>query len=203
MASCLDIITLAMKQCRILSSGGIPTAKETEDGMTALQSLYDQWRTGGMFGTLKDCYLTGPANAQEGRRYYVPAGVTLTDATNDYVPMYGDAYTECDYASGIGPVRQPRDMAFYEAVKSDGTHTAKLYDRTAWVSLLGLVTSDEAPLSSRNQSGLAACLATSGGFADLFNAQAGPGTVAVARNFLRSVMGKIGSTQDNAGSDYF
>jgi hypothetical protein len=203
MATCLDIITLAMKQCRILPSGGTPSAAETEDGMTALQALYDEWRTGGMFGTLCDVYLTDDADAQEGKRYYVPAGVTLTDATNDYVPQYGDAYTECDYASGIGSTRQPRDMALYEVVKSDGTQTAKLYDRTQWVDLLDLTSSDIAPLSGRGASGLAACLATSGGFADMFAAQPGPGTVAIGRHFTRNIMGKIGSTQDTSGSDYY
>lgn len=203
MATCLDIITLAMKQCRILPSGGTPSSAETTDGMTALQSLYDEWRTGGMFGALRDCYITADADAQEGHRYYVPAGVTLTDATNDYVPQFGDAYSECDYASGIGYTRQPRDMALYESVTSTGTHKAKLYDRTAWVDLLGLATTDTAPLADRNASGLAACLATSGGFMDMFGAQPGPGTVALAQHFLRNVMGKIGSTQDNSGAEYF
>lgn len=203
MATCLDIITSAMKLCRVLESGGAPSAEEAEDGMTALQSLYDEWRTGGMFGTLKDVYLAADANAQEGRRYFLTSGTVLTDATNDYVSQCGDVYTECDYASGIGRVRQPRDMAFYEVVESDGTQTAKLYDRTAWVDLLGLGLSDIAPLSGRGANGLAACLATAGGFADLFGAEAGPGTVAVARHFLRNIMSKIGSTQDSSGSEFF
>lgn len=189
MATCLDIITLAMKQCRILASGGTPTSAETEDGMTALQSLYDEWRTGGMFGTLTDVYLDSDDTAEEGKRYYVAAGVTLTDATSAYED-------EC------GNIRQPRDMALYESF--DGTtQTAKLYDRTAWVDLLGLESTDEAPLSGRNASGLAACLALSGGFADLFGVEAGPNTVALGRHFLRNIMSKMGSTQDDSGADYF
>lgn len=205
MATCLDIITLAMKQCRILRSGGVPSAKETADGMVALQSLYDEGRTGGMFGTLTDYYIAdgSTVDAQEGYRYYVASGGALTHATNDYVPQYGDAYSECDYASGIGATRQPRDMALYEVVESDGTQTARLYDRTAWVDLLDLESGDVAPLSGRGANGLAACLATSGGFMDLFGSQPGPGTVAVARHFLRNIMGKIGSTQDNSGTEYF
>ena len=206
-STCLDIITLAMKQCRVLPSGGTPTSAETADGMTALQALYDEWRTGGMFGTLCDEYLTEDTDAQEGKRYYVPAGITLTDASNDYVPSegtasYGDYGMGCECGS-TGDTRQPRDLALYESLTSTGTHTAKLYDRTAWVDLLGLTSSDVAPLSSRGASGLAACLATSGGFADLFGAQAGPGTVAVARHFLRNLMGKVGSTQDTSGGVYF
>jgi hypothetical protein len=205
MATCLDIITLAMKQCRILPAGGVPSAAETEDGMAALQSLYDEWRTGGMFGSLKDYYIASGATveAREGYRYYLASGATLTDATNDYIPQCGDSYTECDYASGIGPTRQPRDMALYESVTSAGGQAAKLYDRTEWIDLLDLESTDIAPLSGRGQSGLAACLATSAGFADQFGAQPGPGTVTVARHFLTNIMSKSGSTQDIAGGCYY
>jgi hypothetical protein len=207
MATCLDIITLAMKQCRVLPAGGTPSGSETDDGMTALQSLYDDWRTGGMFGHLCDEYLTEDTDAQEGKRYYVPSGITLTHATSEYVPdsggaTYGDYGMGCECGS-TGDTRQPRDMALYEVLESDGTQTARLYDRTGWVDLLDLDATDIAPLSARGANGLAACLATSGGFADLFGAQPGPGTVAVARHFLRNVMGKVGSTQDSAGAEYF
>lgn len=202
MATCLDIITYAMRQSAILGPGKEPKAAEAEEGMIALQSLYDEWRTGGMLGTLRDCYLTANANAQEGRRYYVPAGVTLTDATSDYVPVCGDAYTECDYASGIGKTRQPRDMAFYEADRA-GTLSAKLYDRNGWVDLLDLALTDIAPLSGRNAYGLAACLGTSGGFLGAFGVQPSSASIALSRHFLRNIMGKLGSTQDDSGSDYF
>lgn len=189
MATCLSIITTAMKQCRILPSGGTPSAAETADGMIALQSLYDDWRTGGMFGTLDDVYLDADDTAEEGKRYYIPSGITLTAATSAYVDK-------------CGVTRQPRDMALYETF--DGTtQEAKFYDRTAWVDLLDLASSDVAPLSGRNADGLAACLATSGGFMDLFGAEPGPGTVALAKHFLRNVMSKAGSTQDDAGTDYF
>jgi hypothetical protein len=57
MATCLEIITYALRQCKILGMGKDPRAAETEEGMTALQSMYDEWRTGGMFGTLEDIYL--------------------------------------------------------------------------------------------------------------------------------------------------
>jgi hypothetical protein len=140
MATCLDIITYAMRQARILGAGKDPKAAESEEGMVALQSLYDQWRTGGMFGRLEDTYLDADDDAFEGKRYYIPAGITLTAATSEYVDA--DAV-----------LRQPRDLALYETVTSTGTHAAKLYDRTAWVNLLGLTTTDVAPLSGRNAYG--------------------------------------------------
>ena len=82
MATCLDIITHALKLSKVLSSGEEPTADESRDGLVALQSLYDQWRTGGMFGELCDYTLEVDETAEEGMRYYVPAGLTLTDATS-------------------------------------------------------------------------------------------------------------------------
>jgi hypothetical protein len=94
-------------------------------------------------------------------------------------------------------------MALYESLTSTGTLTAKLYDRTQWVSLLELSTSDVAPLSGRDAYGLAACLATSGGFVSAFGAEPGPAVIALARHFRVNIIGKTGSTQDNAGAEYF
>ena len=188
MATCLQIITYAMRMSKIIGIGKEPKAAEEEEGMAALQSLYDDWRTGGMLGGLEDVYLTEDDTAEEGKRYYTGA-FTLTDASS----VYED---EC------GNVRQPRDMALYETF--DGTtQTAKLYDRTEWVDLLDLVSTDTAPLSGRNAYGLAACLATSGGFIAAFGVEPSPATVALSRHFLRNVMSKAGSTQDSSGAEYF
>lgn len=189
MASCLDIITYAMRQCRILGIGKEPKAAEATEGLVALQSLYDQWLTGGMFGELEDVYLEESDTAEEGKRYFVPTGLTLTAATS----VYDDE----------GTTRQPRDLAVYESLTQAGTRTVRLYDRTEWVDLLGLELSDEAPLSKRNALGLAACLATSGGFSAVFGAEPPPQTVALARHFLRNVMGKKGSTQDAEPGTYY
>jgi hypothetical protein len=190
MATCLEIITYALRQCKILGMGKDPRAAETEEGMTALQSMYDEWRTGGLFGTLEDIYLDADDTAEEGKRYYVSAGFTLTAPTSEYVDSFG-------------VTRQPRDMALYESLTSTGALTAKLYDRTQWVSLLELSTSDVAPLSGRDAYGLAACLATSGGFVSAFGAAPGPAVIALARHFRVNIIGKTGSTQDNAGAEYF
>jgi hypothetical protein len=189
-ATCLEIITYAMRQNKILSIGGSPTSAETTEGLVALQSLYDEWLTGGMFGTLEDVYLEDNDTAEEGKRYFVPTGITLTSPTSVYVDSFGDT-------------RQPRDMAVYESLTEAGVRTAKIYDRDSWVNLLGLASGDTAPLSKRNAYGLAACLATSGGFIAAFGAEPQPVTVALAKHFLRNVMGKQGSTQDSSGGEYF
>lgn len=190
MASCLDTVTHALILRKVIGVGKEPKPAEAALGMVALQSLYDQWRTGGMFGTLEDVYLEESDTAEEGKRYFVPTGLTLTAPTS----VYEDA---------DGNTRQPRDLALYEAVTQAGVQTAKLYDRTAWVDLLDLELSETAPLSGRNALGLAACLATSGGFVAAFGGEAGPDVVYLARHFLRNVMSKMGSTQDKLTNDYF
>jgi hypothetical protein len=190
MATCLQVITYALRQSRILGLGKDPKAAEAEEGMVALQSMYDEFRTGGMFGQLEDVYATDSDTAEEGKRYYLPAGVTLSAPTSEYV-------------DGLGDTRQPRDLALYETLNNSGTHTAKLYDRTGWVDLLGLTLSDTAPLSGRNAYGLAACLATSGGFIAAFGAEPSEAVVSLARHFRANLIGKAGSTQDTSGGVYF
>lgn len=190
MATCLDTITTALKLAKVLGSGGVPSAAETSDGMTCLQSMYDGWLTGGMFGTLEDVYLEEDDTAEEGKRYFVPTGFTLTAPSSVYV-------------DSLDQTRQPRDLAVYESLTQAGTRTAKIYDRTEWVNLLGLASGDVAPLSKRDAAGLAACLATSGAFIAMFGGEVSPALINKASGFLRNLMGKFGSTQDRAGADYY
>lgn len=189
MATCLEIITYALRMNRVIGVGKSPKTAETTEGMVALQSLYDQWRTGGMFGELEDVYLDENDTAEEGKRYFVPTGITLTAPTSVYL-------------DSLGETRQPRDLALYESLTEAGTQAAKLYDRTAWVSMTGLASGDTAPLSSRNAYGLAACLATSGGFIAVFGKEPAPATIALARHFLRNTMSRL-TTQDKEYPEYF
>lgn len=192
MATCSDIITYALRMTKVLESGGTPTADESADGMIALQSFYDGMVTGGMFGRLEDTYMTESDTAEEGKRYYVPSGMTLTAATSEYVdPLTGDT-------------RQPRDLAIYESLTAAGTRSVKVYDRTAWREMAGLTTAtDPAPLSGRGAWGLAAAFASSGAFSAMFGVVADPEIVQLARQFMGSLSGKMGSTQDRDGADYY
>jgi hypothetical protein len=189
---CSDIITSALKLARVLPSGGTPTSNEASDGLDCLQSMYDEWVTGGMFGTLTDAYLDYDDTAQEGIRYLLASGVTLTEPTTIDDPV-------------TGATRQPYDLSVYEKVDSGGTRTVRLYDRSAWVNLLGLVDSDAAPLASRGKIGLAACLATSGAFAAMFGdtATLNPDVRAAANRFRTSLSYKLGSTHVRTASEYF
>lgn len=189
MATCSTVISNALKLAKVLPAGGSPTSSETTDGLACLQSLYDHWLHNGMFGALEDIYLEENDTAEEGKRYFVPTGLTLTDATSVYVDE-------------LGETRQPRDLAVYESLTEAGTRTVKLYDRSTWRALTGLASGDEAPLSSRGAMGLAACLATSGAFASMFGAVPDPDVRMLALQFQGSLMSKA-TTQDRTAAEFF
>jgi len=194
MATCLDVITYALRLARVTASGASPSAAETADGLACLQSMYDSWLANGMFGKLEDVYLTVNDTAQEGKRYLLAAGITLTEPTT--IPAEDSA---------DGSERQPRDLSIYESLTSTGTRTVRLYDRTGWVNLLGLASSDIAPLSGRAAMGLAATLATSGAFCAMFGdtATMNPDVRALANTFKAGLSYKLGSTRDRTASEYF
>jgi hypothetical protein len=192
MATCLDTITAAMRQSGVLGAGKTPKSAESSDGLLALQSMYDEWVAGGMFGRLEDIYLAADDTAQEGKRYFLASGVTLTEPT---------LIAAEDNDDGID--RQPRDLSLYESLTSTGTRSVRLYDRTQWVSLTGLLLTSTAPLSGRGLFGLAAALASSGGFIDMFGAQPSQAVLARSTRFLASLSYKLGSTRDRTAAEYF
>lgn len=193
-ATCLDVVTSALRLARVLPSGGSPSDPESADGMDCLQSLYDEFVAEGAFGRLIDSYLTSDDTAQEGYRYLLDAGVTLTEPTT--IPSE-------DTVDGIE--RQPRDLSIYESLTSDGVRSVRLYDRTEWVDLLDLETTDIAPLSGRGMIGLAATLATSGAFCAMFGdtAAMNPDVRAAGNRFRAALCYKQGSTRDRTPSEYF
>lgn len=191
MASVLDIITYAMRSSGVLASGDEPTASEGEDGLAALQSFYDELVAQGMFGRLTDSYLTTSDTAQEGFRYLLGSGVTLTEPTTISAEDSEDGIT-----------RQPRDLALYESLTNAGVRSVRLYDRTGWVNLIDLALTDIAPLSSRGAMGLAAALACSGGFCDMFGVTPTQPLLARSQRFLSSLTHKLGSTQDRLSVEY-
>jgi hypothetical protein len=190
MATCLETVANAMRMSKVLGIGKEPKAAEAELGMSCLQGLYDMWLTNNMFGRLTDVYLTADDTAEEGKRYYIPLGITLTAATSSIVDPDGNT-------------RQPRDLSCYETLTSTGTRAVKLYDRTAWVNLLDLGLSDIAPLSGRGATGLAAALASYGALAAAFGADPGPQVGVLAATFMAGLSYKTGSTRDKIKAEYF
>lgn len=183
MATCRTIVTRALRMAGIVDREDDPTAAELRDGMIVLQTLYDGWLTGGMFGRLTDVYEPGDYEAGEGERVFLDTGGTLTLPTE------------------IDNDRKPRDLVVIEGFVAGGSRVAYIWDRTAWVQINDLVESDEAPLSNRGENGLAACVALA--FADEFGAQVGPGVLMQCRNFKTALSYKFGSEREPSTGTWF
>ena len=179
--TCRDIVTRALVMTGVVARGDQPEAEELQDGMAVLQSLYDQWFTGGMFGRLNDKYEDGDYDLEAGQRAYVSDGVaTLPDFTD----------TDCRW----------RDLAAIEVFDNNGRR-AYLWDRTDWVRIDALEATDRAPLSDRGMNGLAACVAMN--YAEEFGAQVGPGAVKQASSFKYALAIKTGTTQNAVPGQFF
>lgn len=198
MATVRDVVTLALRQARVVGVGREPTSAEAARGLEAFQGMLDMMVAGGMFGQLVDVYLTASDTAVEGRRYLLASGVTLT--IPDIIPRNNDD----DYGenSASSSERQPYDLSLIESVTSAGVRSVKLYDRTDWVDLLDLtLDTDPAPLSGRGLTGLAACVAKT--YAEMFGAELGPATQMLARQFNGLVARKFGSTRPTLAGCYY
>lgn len=179
--TCRSIVSRAMRMTGILGRTEDAEAEELRDGMLVLQSLYDQWLIGGMFGRLQDVYEDGDYDAQPGQRVYVNDGTaTLPDITD----------TDCRW----------HDLAAIEIYDTAG-RKVWLWDRNAWVRLDGLEPGDNAPLSDRGANGLAACLALL--YAEEFGAQMSAGVLTQARTFKYGLSLKLGTSQAVASGQYF
>lgn len=180
MATCQDIVSRALHMAGVVARADDPDAAELRDGMTVLQSLYDGWLIGGMFGRLTDVYESGSYEAGEGQRVFITSG-TLT------LP------TEIDE-------RKPRDLVAIEAFDDDG-RKAYIWDRTAWVKITDLDTADDAPLSNRGVNGLAACVAVA--FAEEFGATVAGSTMMQCRAFKTALSYKLGSEREVSTGTYY
>ena len=195
MATVREVVTLALRQGRVIGTNGTATAAEAARGLEAFQAQLDQWVADGMFGTLDDIYLEASATAKENKRYLLKAAVTLTMPS--IITGDGGDYGE----DGNTSERQPYDLSVVESVTSAGVRTVKLWDRTAWVDLLSLTLDSTAPLSTRGLSGLAACIARS--YCEMFGRELGPNTARLAAQFEGSLSRKFGSTRPVPTGVYF
>lgn len=187
MTTVRDVVKLALQQARVVGIGRDPKASEAEAGLTAFQSMLDQWVANGMFGRLTDVYETANYTASEGERVIAPTAITVTFPTS--------LDDECN-----GGTRAPYDLSLIETVLN-GTRVVKLYDRTGWVNLLGLTLGSNAPLAGRGLAGLAACVARS--YAEMFGAQLGPNTMALALQFQGMISHKFGTERPKEAACYY
>jgi hypothetical protein len=205
MATVRDIARFAMQRLRLLGSGEDPTDPEATDCLSALQSMYDTWAAGGLFGRLNDVIPTGNYTANEWDRVLNDGNYTITLPTTiqpnvPWMPYYPDQTVQ-GILSTI-TARPPFDLTMIEVV-ANGASTRSLYDTQArgWVHITGLALGDTAPLSSRGANGLASCLALA--VADDFGATAGPGIQRAATLFEYALSARQGSARRANMADYF
>ncbi|CAB4137525.1 hypothetical protein UFOVP319_40 [uncultured Caudovirales phage] len=182
MTTCRDIVTRALQMSGIVALGRDPKAAETEAGMVSLQSLYDEWFTGGMFGRLKDVYADGIYTANEGER------ITADGATITLPTLYDDNK------------RPPYEFSAVVIV-TGGTADNFVYHNGAWHNCAGLLLGDDAPLASISVDGLAGCVAER--LVSTFGGDVSVGSARAARQFKQALSLKIGATQPAATSVYF
>ena len=180
MTTCRDIVTRALQMSGIVALGRDPKAAEIEAGMVSLQSLYDEWFTGGMFGRLKDVYADGIYTANEGER------ITADGATITLPTLYDD--------------RPPYEFSAVVIV-TGGTADNFVYHNGAWHNCAGLLLGDDAPLASISVDGLAGSVAER--LISTFGGDVSIGAARAAREFKRALSYKIGSTQAEPVGVYF
>ena len=187
MATCSEVVIRAYRM-GLVPLAATPTTEEQAFGLETLQSMFDTWVATGMFGRLTDVYKTAAYTAKEGERVHTSGSPTITIPST--YAFDGDAGTD----------RPPYDLSLIE-VQDGATRNVWLYDRSAWVDLVGLTTSDDCPLTDRGLNGLCACLALemSGPHGDPL-----PNSVRVsAALFKQALSYKTGSDDRPRTNEYF
>lgn len=188
MKTCREIATSALVKAHQTALGATPAPEEAEAALGALQSIYDEFVSGGAFGRLENVLIDAAYEAGENERITSDGGpftVTLPTTVDDDV---------------TGDPRSPRDYAL--VVKAD-TSAAYLYSAptAAWQTLTGLTLDSNAPLSERSADGLSCFLAAR--LAGDFNAEVSAHTIASAGRFLSLITMKADAPRTETATDYF
>jgi hypothetical protein len=210
MATCNDIIRLAMGRLRQLHAGEKPTAQEAMDGLIALQSMFDAWKGAGLFGRMYDVITSGAYTANEQDRVINDGGYAITlplIIQPSVIPSVGNGYwsepdRRCWGNMAVSYPRPPRDLAMIEIVQNKVTMRS-FYDAPtrSWVRLDSLVLTATAPLASRGATGLSCCLATQ--MADDYGADIKASTQQAALTFMWGLTSRYDSARVAGMQDYF
>lgn len=182
MTTCREIVTLALRQARIVGIGRTPRAAEADEGMGALISLYNSMFTKGPLGPFTSVYATANYTAKENERI-IADNVTIT------IP---------DTIEENGKTRTPKDLSAVVVI-TDTTRNQYVFSLGRWEAVHGLTLDSTAPLAERDKFGLAALLAVE--YSEMFGASLPPETRARAMRFRGELSHKF-STASSA-PEYF
>ena len=190
MATCRDVITLALKKARQIMPGETPSADSAADALNTLQSIYDEAVGGGWFGALTDVLTDEDYEAGENERVFNTSDATLNITCPETVTD--------DFS---GDERAPYDRSLVVIVGA--TPAAYLYSspRGSWDPLDSLALDDFAPLSERSLDGLASLLAVRLG--EEYGAEIGPATKGAAAVFTSMISHKRDSQRQSVQASYF
>lgn len=207
MPTCRDIITTALRKCRVIGSGDTPSAEDAADAMDNLQGLYDSWANYGVFGRLTDVLATESGEAREYTRVRYTTGLTITLPLTLTASSYDYGFPDRPYDYGFQASqeeRPPLNRALIVLVNMDtGARSVNLYNANAgaWLDLLGLDLNDEAPLAELDRDGLASCLAVS--IADEHGATLAQTTAMSAGRFQSLLSNRFDATRRDTQTEYF
>jgi hypothetical protein len=180
MTTCRDIVTLALRQARVVGVGRTPRASEADEGMNALQSLYNSMFSKGPLGPFTEVYATEDYTAKEDERI-IADNATIT------IPDTIEVYGEQD--------RTPKDLSAVVVI-TDTTRNQYVFSLGRWEVCHDLTLDSVAPLAERDKTGLAALLAVE--YAEMFGASLLPATQMRARRFMGEISGRFSEAKELA-----
>lgn len=169
MATVQDIVTQALHRARIVPLGRDPKAKESANGLFALQGYYDGLFSYGQFSALKEVYATANYTAGENERI-IADNATIT------IP---------DTIATDGGLRTPHDLSAIVVV-TNTAQTNYIFSNGRWETCSALTLASTAPLSSRDAEGLACSLAMD--LAETYGTSVGPRAMEKASRFQSGIM---------------
>lgn len=227
MASCIEIITLALSKLGVAGGTKTPRQTDLDLGLQTLQSTFRMLISSGMLGRANPVAPQGDYTAQENDRIFrtssATGSITIPELVHDcdrhYNIAFGDYYDD-PYSSTR--TRPPRDGAFIIINDATtGNSVQYIYEgfSNRWISvhdlsldpggdvldINGLVVAVNepsiAPLSMRDANGLAALLATK--LADHYAATLMPSTVRDAVAYQVSLSNRFGESEGDVFNDLF
>lgn len=213
---CRGIVNGALRKCGVLAAGREARSADRDDAFDALKNLYRQLITQGTFGRLCDVIPVSDYTAFENERIFRNTedvvSITLPETLANWV-YWGDWWIFGRYPYEPVPpatnainldVRTPRDCAVIAIIdKFSGMEMHFIYDgqRKVWTGISALSLDDEAPLSSRDQQGLMALLASQ--IIDEYGNQLGATTLRQAATFQSGLTNRFSFADGPVYGEYF
>ncbi|WP_114227038.1 MULTISPECIES: hypothetical protein [Sphingomonas] len=164
-STCQQIAILALEKIGVLGAGATPETVDTDRALGSLRSYYQRLINGGAFGRCDDVIPnSSPYYAGEFER--VVHDGTVTVILPQTLPYVGadESYGEVCFDVDFGRARPPVDLCLFSEVStavSGGYVRDYIWDGRVrkWCEINGLQLTDYAPLSARDEDGLACAIA--------------------------------------------